>query len=603
MNCSDPALPFIARHLRSRLISSPSIRRATRWVGARLKSILIPAVLPIVLVISPASAAERIYFSYGIIERSISIDSLETYARQGTIEADLEAYTQYASPEQLEQLRTLLQAEAELSPVAIAQFLYTDQGEILLRRLGEIIQTEARESGFYALRAALILAADDPGGLTPLNVLRKFPVAGIRIDLNRTLAVVSSLEQLINQTAEAVNAIEQQSEREAASDPITDLSSPPDPRRLGRFTWQRQTITLNDTSRDRTFVADVYLPLEATSDPAYPLTPVPSVPVIIMSHGLGSDRTTYAYLGEHLASYGFAVAIPEHPGSNADQLRALIEGRASQVTEPAEFINRPLDVTYLLDELERLNQSDFAFQGRLDLRQVGVVGQSFGGYTALALAGAQINFQQLTEDCAAEESTLNLSLLLQCRAEELVPPAADLRDERVAAIMAINPIGSIILGPAGFSEIDIPVMLVSGNADTVAPALLEQIRPFTWLTTPNKYLLMMRGSTHFSTIGTSEIGSEIVTLPPEIIGPSPALARSYINAMSTAFFQLHLTKDTDYLRYLGAAYAERISEPALPIDLVRFLTPAQLAQALGEPLESSSRLQSNFSPNSNLLPN
>ncbi|NJO76174.1 MAG: hypothetical protein HC833_21925, partial [Leptolyngbyaceae cyanobacterium RM1_406_9] len=377
-------------------------------------------------------------------------------------------------------------------------------------------------------------------------------------------------------------------------------SSPPDPRRLGQFTWQRQTITLNDTSRDRTFVADVYLPLEVTSDPTYPLMPVPSVPVIIMSHGLGSDRTTYAYLGEHLASYGFAVAIPEHPGSNADQLRALIEGRASQVTEPAEFINRPLDVTYLLDELERLNQSDFAFQGRLDLRQVGVVGQSFGGYTALALAGAQINFQQLTEDCAAEESTLNLSLLLQCRAEELVLPAADLRDERVAAIMAINPIGSIILGPAGFSEIDIPVMLVSGNADTIAPALLEQIRPFTWLTTPNKYLLMMRGSTHFSTIGTSEIGSEIVTLPPEIIGPSPALARSYINAMSTAFFQLHLAKDTDYLRYLGAAYAERISEPALPIDLVRFLTPAQLAQALGEPLESSSRLQSNFSPNSNL---
>ncbi|NJO76574.1 MAG: alpha/beta hydrolase [Leptolyngbyaceae cyanobacterium RM1_406_9] len=254
MNCSDPALPFIARHLRSRLISSPAIRRSARWVGARLKSILIPAVLPAVLVASPASAAERIYFSYGIIERSISIDSLETYARQGTIEADLEAYTRYASPEQLEQLRTLLQAEAELSPVAIAQFLYTDQGEILLRRLGEIIQTEARESGFYALRAALILAADDPGGLTPLNVLKKFPVAGIRIDLNRTLAVVSSLEQLINQTAEAVNAIEQQSELEAASDPIIDLLSPPDPRRLGRFTWQRQTITLNDTSRDRTFV-------------------------------------------------------------------------------------------------------------------------------------------------------------------------------------------------------------------------------------------------------------------------------------------------------------------------------------------------------------
>lgn len=600
MNCSEPALPLTARHMRSR--PSALIQRSSGWFKSRLKSILIPAILPAVLIASPASAAERIYFSYGAIERSISIDSLETYAEEGTINTDLEAYARYATPEQLEQLRTLLSAKAELSPVAIAQFLYTDQGETLLRRLGEIIQTEARQSGFYAIRSALILAADDPEGLTPLNVLRKFPVTGIRVDLGRTLAVVSSLEQLINQTAEAVNAIEQQSELEAASDPITDnpdsdFSSPPDPRRLGSFTWQRQTITLNDSSRDRTFVADVYLPLESTGDPAYPLAPVASAPVIVMSHGLGSDRTTYSYLGEHLASYGFAVAIPEHPGSNADQLRALIEGRASQVTEPAEFINRPLDVTYLLDELERLNQSDFAFQGRLNLQQVGVVGQSFGGYTALALAGAKINFQQLAEDCATEESTLNLSLLLQCRAEELVQPAIDLRDERVVAVMAINPIGSIILGPAGFGEIDIPVMLVSGNADTVAPALLEQIRPFTWLTTPNKYLLMIRGSTHFSTIGTSETGSEIVSLPPEIIGPSPALARSYIDAMSTTFFQVHLAKDAAYLDYLKAAYAERISVPTLPIDLVRFLTPAQLAQALGEPTPSSSRLHSNSSLN------
>ncbi|MBD1870459.1 alpha/beta hydrolase [Cyanobacteria bacterium FACHB-471] len=597
MNCSEPASSFTARHVRSRPFALT--QRSARWFKSKIKSILIPAVLPAVLVASPASAAERIYFSYGIIERSISIDSLEIYAEEGTIEADLEAYSRYATPEQLEQLRTLLSAKAELSPVAIAQFLYTDQGEILLRRLGAIIQTEARQSGFYAIRSALILAADDPEGLTPLNVLRKFPVTGIRIDLSRTLSVVSNLEQLINQTTEAVNAIEQQSELEAASDPMTDSSSPPDPRRLGSFTWQRQTITLNDPSRDRTFVADVYLPLEATGDPNYPLAPVASARVIIMSHGLGSDRTTYRYLGEHLASYGFAVAIPEHPGSNADQLQALVEGRASQVTEPAEFINRPLDVTYLLDELERLNQSDFAFQGRLNLQQVGVVGQSFGGYTALALAGAKINFQQLAEDCAAEESTLNLSLLLQCRAEELVPPAIDLRDERVVSIMAINPIGSIILGPAGFSEIDIPVMLVSGNADTVAPALFEQIRPFTWLTTPNKYLLMIRGSTHFSTIGTSETSSEIVTLPPEIIGPSPAVARSYIDAMSTAFFQVHLVKDADYLDYLRAAYTERISEPTLPIDLVRFLTPAQLAQALREPIESSSRLPSNSSSSLN----
>jgi len=41
--------------------------------------------------------------------------------------------------------------------------------------------------------------------------------------------------------------------------------------------------------------------------------------VIVISHGLGSDRTSFEYLATALASY-FA-AVPEHPGSNAQQLR------------------------------------------------------------------------------------------------------------------------------------------------------------------------------------------------------------------------------------------------------------------------------------------
>jgi predicted dienelactone hydrolase len=87
------------------------------------------------------------------------------------------------------------------------------------------------------------------------------------------------------------------------------------------------------------------------------------------------------------------VAVSEHPGSDAKQLQALLSGRADEVTSPREFIDRPLDVKYLLDELTRLSQSEPGFQERLNLQQVGVIGQSFGGYTVLALAGAKLNFQ------------------------------------------------------------------------------------------------------------------------------------------------------------------------------------------------------------------
>jgi len=136
------------------------------------------------------------------------------------------------------------------------------------------------------------------------------------------------------------------------------------------------------------------------------------VPVIVISHGLGSDSSNFEYLATHLASYGFAVVVPNHPGSDSKQLRSLLNGSASEVAKPDEFYN---------DTLEERKKSDPRLRGRLNLQQVGVFGQSFGGYTALVLAGAKIHFEQLKKDCKPDalKDTWNASLLLQCRALEL----------------------------------------------------------------------------------------------------------------------------------------------------------------------------------------
>ena len=111
------------------------------------------------------------------------------------------------------------------------------------------------------------------------------------------------------------------------------------------------------------------------------------------------------YLAEHLASYGFAVAVLEHPGSNAKRFQEYFAGLASP-PEPEEFINRPLDIKYLLDELQRLEKSDPTLHGKLNFQQVGAIVQFFGGYTVLTLAGAKINFEQLRQDCNPNFSSL-----------------------------------------------------------------------------------------------------------------------------------------------------------------------------------------------------
>lgn len=510
------------------------------------------------LIPHPSLGAERITLAFGFFERSIPIDSLEKYAKTGKIDDELATYAQYADKEQLAQLRQVLLTPIPLGAVKVSQFLYTPIGERLLENLGEVVQQESRTSGFYAIRAALILAATDPQGLTLLNFLRKFPSGAISIDLARSLEIAEAFEDLVNKTQKAIALINQQSTQVATAPTFNSLVLR-DLRQPGNYQWQKRTIVLNDSSRNRTFPVDIYLPQTSSSRP-----------VVVISHGLGSDRTSFAYLAEHLAARGFVVAVPEHPGSNTKQLQALLEGRANEVTGSSEFIDRPLDVKYLLDQLSSLSQSDSVLKERLNLQQVGVVGQSFGGYTALALAGAPLNFQQLEKNCPPSPDTLNVSLLLQCLAVNLSSSKYNLAEPRVKAVIAINPVDSSVFGQASLSQIKIPVMIVASSVDTIAPALPEQIQPFTWLTTPNKFLVLINGGTHFSTIAESA-NSGAVPVPEQAIGPSPALARRYISALSFPFFQTYIAQQPTYRRYLSSDYAQAISQEPLPLSLVQSL--------------------------------
>ncbi|MEG3976920.1 alpha/beta hydrolase, partial [Microcoleus sp. herbarium8] len=555
MNCLFPSLSTAA--LRTRRSIAP------KYLGLFAFTAVCTA--------APAFGAERIYVTYGPLEESVPIESLALFAKEGKIDSNLDGFAQYAQKSQLAQIRSALQAKAEISPVTIAQFLYTPQGEVLLERLGRVVQTKARQPGFYAIRAALILAAADPEGLTILNVLQKFPTYGIRIDVARALGIADQLTSLINRSNRAIAGVIKLSEAAAASEPAIPPAEMLQPQLPGPYTWQKSSVTITSPSRNRTFDMDIYLPLQS---------PQPA-PVVVISHGLGSDRLSFEYLAKQLASYGFAVAVPEHPGSNAQQIQNLVTGKTNEVAQPAEFINRPLDIKDLLDYLTKLSTTNPAYRGLLDLQRVGIIGQSFGGYTALTLAGAGINFAQLDKDCQRENETWNLSLLLQCRARSLDRNQYNFSDPRIKAAIAINPIASSILGETNLSQIKIPIMVVGGSADTVAPALLEQIQPFTWLTSPNKYLVLMNNGTHFSTIEDSP--QSVFLPPPDVIGPEPALARRYVNGLSVAFMETYLNNKSNFRPYLQPNYALSISRDTLGLRILRSLTPEQLQQFSSAP--------------------
>lgn len=521
-------------------------------------------------------AAERIYTFFSALEISISVSALENYAKNGVINDELAVYQQYLPPKKFQELQGILITPVKVSPVVVSQFLYTPQGEFLLHRLAKAIKPDSRQSehGFFALRSALIAASAEPEGLTLLNLLRKYPHNSIRIDLKRSFAIAGELEKVVKESNQAIAAVTKKSNMEAASisKPLNFLGLA-DLRGQGKFHARKHTLRLFDSTRQRLLLTDVYIP-----DVHSPTS------VIVISHGLGTDSSNFEYLAQHLASHGLAVVVPNHPGSDAKQLQSSLHQQASEVIEPEEFQHRPLDVKYVLNQLEKLNQSDARFHHRLNLQQVGIFGHSLGGYTALALAGAKINFAQLAQDCQPEvlHKTWNMSLLFQCSALALKNksrPEYNLHDERIKAAIAVNPITSSIFGEAGLSQIKIPVMMVGSSDDTVAPALYEQIQPFSWFTNTHKYLVMLLGGTHFSPIGDGNPSSQQIPLPADVVGDA-SQARYYMNVLSLPFFQTYVAGKSQYSPYLNAAYTNTISNDSLGLSIVQSLSQTELAKAL-----------------------
>ncbi|MGK7947664.1 MAG: alpha/beta hydrolase [Xenococcaceae cyanobacterium] len=501
-----------------------------------------------------AVSAEEILLNYGPLEFSLSVESLEIYAKEGKITGKLKDYARLLTPEQLDQLQKALVTSAEVTPLAVAQFLYSTQGEKILEQVGQIVQTKARQPGFYAIRSALILSAAEEEGLTPLNILQNFPTYGIRLNSDRGFKIIENLSNIIQRTASAIATVEATALREREAQTLPNTVPVPNFLSPGSVTFRTQTLTLRDRDRNRVFPVELYLPQRQNS--------MSRLPLVVISHGLGSDRNTFAYLAEHLASHGFAVAVPEHPGSNYRQINALFNGLAHDVTPPEELIDRPKDIKFLLDYLAA------EYGDGLDVNHVGIIGQSFGGYTALAVAGAELNFTQLERDCPNLDDSLNVSLLLQCISLNLPEKNYKLEDRRITAAIAINPLTSSIFGEAGMGEIEIPTMIISGSADPVTPALPEQIQPFTWLTTSEKYLALLRGGTHFSTLNES---SGSIPVPEQAIGPDPKVARDYVKQLSLIFFATYVDRQSEYKPYLSADYADRISKSLLPLNLVNSL--------------------------------
>ena len=524
--------------------------------------ILILGIISGILTALPINAAERIYFHYGPLAFSVSVDTLETFAQEGTIEPELAFYLNRVSKEDQTKFRDFLKSDFNFNYLVLHRFFHSPTGEMLLTYMGELIQIQGGRNGFYGIRASVVQAAADPEGLTPINIMRKFPT-NIELNTGRILQFMEQISTLNQETKGLVTALKERTTKTAASEPEINFDKLPDLHATGKFNFSKQTITIRDQNRKREFPIDLYLPEKSNQS---------QIPVIVFSNGFGVPRQQgNNTIAEHLASYGFAVIIPDHPGSDRQQQENFLSGLSKEAFKATAFINRPLDVTYLLDELERLNQSEF--KGQLNLEQVGIFGHSAGGSTALSLAGAKINFKQLKKDCSSQENLINPSLLFQCRALELPQQNYNLQDSRIKAIFNFLPFSSSLFGQEGMSQINIPTFLIAFSEDIFTPVLLEQIPSFGWLITSDKYLGVIEGLQHVN-FDLSELqGVKLLNEDnlDKLTDEFPSAFQDYPKVLSLAFFKVYVVGDSDYRHYLQASYAQAISENPYNLSFVQSL--------------------------------
>lgn len=271
-----------------------------------------------------------------------------------------------------------------------------------------------------------------------------------------------------------------------------------------RFAPRTLDVTVKDASRKREIPLRVYLP--ASERPA---------PVVLFSHGLGGNRETCAYLGQHWAGRGYVAVFLQHPGSDDGVWRDQPLGkRMAAMREAAgaqNFLLRVKDVPVTLDQLERWNGAkEHALAGRLDLKCVGMSGHSFGAVTTQAVSGQTFS-----------------------------RGSASLTDSRIRAAIAFSP-----SGPRGggdpqqaFGSVKIPWLLMTGTND-VSPIgnidVQSRLSVFPALPPLGKYELVLDKAEHSAFTERA--------LPGDKQGRNPNHHRAIL-ALSTAFWDAHLSGD------------------------------------------------------------
>lgn len=204
--------------------------KLTKFVSIGI-ALLLGASASILSTSSRAFGAEKIVLTFGPIRQTINISDLEDFAKDGTTTPTLQQIIQFSKMD-AQILRGLIGLEIGLKPANLARVVYSASGEKITDEIGQVIRTQRRTESGKALRAAVILAAGDDGKVSLLEVLKKYPLPELYVDVDSIGAAVGKVQGLVGN----LQTLLQDSMRETTKTTTTES-----PERLPRRSVQPTT--------------------------------------------------------------------------------------------------------------------------------------------------------------------------------------------------------------------------------------------------------------------------------------------------------------------------------------------------------------------------
>ncbi|WP_269521116.1 alpha/beta hydrolase family protein [Alteromonas sp. BMJM2] len=192
--------------------------------------------------------------------------------------------------------------------------------------------------------------------------------------------------------------------------------------------------------------------------------------VAIISHGAFGSPREMNWLGYALASQGWIVAGVAHFGES------WVYGVENiDPSSVMRFWQRPQDVSFAIDSLSK----EGLFNTSLKTDKVIMLGHSSGGFTSLAMAGANLEAGKSQAYCDSEKAkddkgcSYGQQSKRKPMTEEMIKKIGllqeQMQDERVAAVIALDPALGHAVSEKSLKSIKVPTLVIGSLENDFLP--------------------------------------------------------------------------------------------------------------------------------------